>query len=148
MCIRDRKIVVFSCVCSSHLRLRWPEVSERRGAGGCHSHAWHRHRVTSENCLAYKADESTVWWSFSSCTTKISVLKDPMFLGPTGDRTIFQVHTRRGVSIAPFSAVKSEAEVLLPAGTPLRITDVLPKDASGLTIVTCEDDDDAPALIA
>ena len=30
----------------------------------------------------------------------------------------------------------------------LAITGVLPKDASGQTIITCEDDDDAPALIS
>ena len=44
--------------------------------------------------------------------------------------------------------VEGEAEVLLPAGIALKITGVLPKDASGLTIITCEDDTDAPALIS
>jgi hypothetical protein len=96
-----------------------------------------------------------------------------MFLGSAGDRTIFQILTRRGVDISPFSAVRpraalslfrtrmlvvecartrlqveGEAELLLPAGIALKITGVLPKDASGLTIITCEDDDDAPALIS
>ena len=93
-----------------------------------------------------------------------------MFLGSAGDRTIFQIHTRRGIDIAPFSAVRGtrrcgaaqsrstrigvprqvegEAELLLPAGIALKITGVLPRDASGLTIITCEDDDDAPALIS
>ena len=75
------------------------------------------------------------------------MLSSPTFLGPSGDRTIFQVLTKRGVDVQPFSAIKSEAEVLLPAGTPLKITGVLPKDTSGQTIVTCEDDADAPSLI-
>ncbi len=44
--------------------------------------------------------------------------------------------------------VEGEAELLLPAGIALKITGVLPKDASGLTIITCEDDTDAPALIS
>ena len=44
--------------------------------------------------------------------------------------------------------VEGEAELLLPAGIALKITGVLPRDASGLTIITCEDDDDAPALIS
>ena len=96
-----------------------------------------------------------------------------MFLGPDDDRTIFQILTRRGIDISPFSAVplagcaargarmpargvrtrrgipqvEGEVELLLPAGIALKITGVLPKDASGLTIITCEDDDDAPALI-
>ena len=94
----------------------------------------------------YVKGETTVWWSFSSCTTEIDVLSDEQFLGTSGDRTIFQVHTRRGVGIAPFSAIKMEAEVLLPPGTPLTITGVL-KTGDGLTIVTCEDDKNAPELI-
>jgi hypothetical protein len=95
-----------------------------------------------------------------------ALLQNPMFLGSTGDRTIFQIMTRRGIDISPFSAVRSsprracesaltespqvegEAELLLPAGIALKITGVLPKDASGLTIITCEDDDDAPTLIS
>ena len=94
-------------------------------------------------------------------------MQNPQFLGSTGDRTIFQILTRRGIDIEPFSAVRSfprhahvnvprpdspqvegEAELLLPAGIALKITGVLPKDASGLTIITCEDDTDAPALIS
>ena len=39
-------------------------------------------------------------------------------------------------------AIPSEAEVLLPAGIALKVTSVLSKDASGLTIVTLEDDDE------
>ena len=96
-----------------------------------------------------------------------TAVQNPMFLGSAGDRTIFQIMTRRGIDISPFSAVRSaprrahgecaltdspqvegEAELLLPAGIALKITGVLPKDASGLTIITCEDDTDAPALIS
>ena len=99
-----------------------------------------------------------------------------MFLGSDGDRTIFQVcvcvqHdcifaaqlmrlymltqtrllsqilTSRGIDIGKLSAIPSEAEILLPAGTVLKITGILEKSADGLTIVTLEDDEDAPELI-
>ena len=96
-----------------------------------------------------------------------------MFLGSNGDRTVFQVRskqisdaqvlrlhdmltqtrlplqilTSRGIDIGKLSAIPSEAEILLPAGTVLKITGVLPKDASGQTIVTLEDDEEAPELI-
>ena len=95
-----------------------------------------------------------------------------MFLGSDGDRTVFQVRvkqisaaqvlrwyrltqmrlplqilTSRGIDIGKLSAIPSEAEILLPAGTVLKITGVLQKDASGPTIVTLEDDEDAPQLI-
>ena len=41
----------------------------------------------------------------------------------------------------------SQSEVLLPAGVQFRVTSVLKKDASGLTIVTLEDDADAPQMV-
>ena len=61
---------------------------------------------------------------------------------------LLQILTSRGIDIGKLSAIPSEAEILLPAGTVLKITGVLQKDASGLTIVTLEDDEDAPELIA
>ena len=42
----------------------------------------------------YEEGESLVWWQLSSCTRKIAQLSNPMFLGATGDRTIFQVTPR------------------------------------------------------
>ena len=51
------------------------------------------------------------------------------------------------MDVSKFSAF-SESERLLPPGTALRITSVLPKDASGLTIITCEDDPNAPGMVA
>ena len=70
-----------------------------------------------------------------------------MFLGDHGDRTIFQILTQRGADIDGLSQIPSEAEVLLPAGVQFRVTSVLKKDASGLTIVTLEDDADAPQMV-
>lgn len=52
------------------------------------------------------------------------------------------------VDVSAFSAIQAEAELVLPPGTALRITDILPKDVSGLTIITCEDDPDVPPLLA
>ena len=39
----------------------------------------------------------------------VALLQNPMFLGSTGDRTIFQILTRRGIDISPFSAVRRAA---------------------------------------
>jgi hypothetical protein len=49
------------------------------------------------------------------------------------------MHTRTHVSNPQ---VAGEEEVLLPPGVRLKITDVLRRD-EGLTIIVCEDDDDA-----
>eukprot|EP01043_Picozoa_sp_COSAG02_P009203 COSAG02_NODE_308_length_25072_cov_20.906925_17_plen_135_part_00 len=65
----------------------------------------------------------------------------------TQTRLPLQILTSRGIDIGKLSAIPSEAEILLPAGTVLKITGVLSKDASGLTHVTLEDDEDAPTLI-
>eukprot|EP00035_Acanthoeca_spectabilis_P005857 m.118219 g.118219 ORF g.118219 m.118219 type:complete len:406 (-) comp13224_c0_seq5:138-1355(-) len=97
---------------------------------------------------AYAPGKTLIWWALTSTTAKISALCNPMFLGSNGDRTIFQIMTSGAVDVSPFSAVQGEAELILPPGTALRITDILPKDASGLTIVVCEDDPTVPALIS
>lgn len=76
------------------------------------------------------------WWGFSSCTKNASVLKDDMFLGATGKRTLFNINCVKGVEIAQYSAYGSEAEVLLFPGTWLEITGVLPQD--DLRIVTLQ----------
>ena len=65
----------------------------------------------------------------------------------TQTRLLSQILTCRGIDIGKLSAIPSEAEILLPAGTVLKITGVLAKSADGLTIVTLEDDEDAPELI-
>ena len=95
-----------------------------------------------------------------------------MFLGSDGDRTVFQVRvkqisaaqvlrwyrltqmrlllqilTSRGIDIGKLSAIPSEAEILLPAGTVLNVTGLLSMVASWLTIVSLEVDEDAPGLI-
>jgi hypothetical protein len=95
----------------------------------------------------YVKGETLLWWSFSSTTADIGVLQNSMFLGTSGPRTIFQIHTSASVDVSAFSPFR-EAERLLPPGTALRITGILPKIADGLTIITCEDDPDAPSLVA
>ena len=61
---------------------------------------------------------------------------------------------QRGVAVGTvvvrhttISQIPSEAEVLLPAGVKFKATSVLKQDASGLTIVTLEDDADPPQMV-
>jgi hypothetical protein len=95
-----------------------------------------------------KPGETMILWAFTSTTSKISVLKSPLFLGTSGPRTMFQILTYAAVDVSEFSAIGGESEWLIPPGTALTITDILHKDASGLTVLTCEDDPDAPKLLA
>ena len=103
--------------------------------------------MVAEHPDDYAADESMVWWALTSTTSNIAVLSNEMFLGTSGSRTIFQIHTAQAVDVSAFSAIQHESEYVLPPAVVLRITGVLPRDASGLTIVTCEDDPDAPPLM-
>lgn len=98
--------------------------------------------LVAEYPTEYVVDETLLWWPFTSTTADICVLQNPMFLGMSGPRTIFQILTTTSVDISDFSAFK-EKERLLPPGIALRVTGILPKSADGLTIIACEDDPDA-----
>ena len=95
----------------------------------------------------YCKDETMVWWALSSTTSDVSVLSNSMFLGESGNRTIVQIHTSQAVDVTAFTAIKGEAELLLPPGVALLITGVLAM-GNGLTMLTCEDDPDAPQLLS
>ena len=58
----------------------------------------------------YVAGNRLTWWGFSSTTKDIAVLRSPMFLGSAGVGTMFEITTRHGIDITPFSAVRAEAE--------------------------------------
>ena len=57
------------------------------------------------------------WWSFSSCTTALSVLENNMYLGNSGERTLFSVETINGRIIRDHSYYVTEDEILLLPGT-------------------------------
>ena len=132
------------------LRLLLTALALIRQAHGSKMHVVNRgvkRDLVAEYPGEYEEEETLIWWQFSSTTSKLSVLENPMFLGKNGPRTIFQIHTSYSVDISKFSAFQ-EAERLLPPGIALRITGVLSRDASGLTMVACEDDTAAPALVS
>jgi len=83
----------------------------------------HVHTYRGVKCELYEtynllARRVWSWWSFSSTTKDKTVLDTPLFLGPSGKRTLFCINAV-GVDIAPFSAMPHEEEVLLLPGLPL-----------------------------
>jgi hypothetical protein len=68
------------------------------------------------------------------------------FLGDTGDRTIFQLQCSRAVDIARYSAIPTEAEVVVPPGLVFEIVGRL-NVGHGLWIITLQQDEDAPAMV-
>jgi hypothetical protein len=64
----------------------------------------------------YHRGEHYTWWAFSSCTLSLEVLEQPMYLGTTGDRTLFSIECLNGKNIKPHSYYKIEDEILLLPG--------------------------------
>lgn len=66
----------------------------------------------------YEKGRKFFWWGFSSATIDGSVLENnTQFLGTQGDRTLFQIETTHAVSIAKYSLMPAEREVLFGPGT-------------------------------
>ena len=65
----------------------------------------------------YPLGKTFVWWGFSSCTSRINVLKEEHFFGKRKARTLFAIESTSGRDIHRHSCVQNENEVLLLAGT-------------------------------
>jgi len=65
------------------------------------------------------------WWSFSSCTSELSVLENNMYLGHTGERTLFSIEILNGRSIRSHSHFVNENEILLFPGTQMIVQSLL-----------------------
>ena len=82
----------------------------------------------------YQKGKMVIWWSFSSCTETIEVLKKEQFMGSTGARTLFIIESSSGKDIREHSAFRQEDEVLLPAARQFEVVSCLPQ-GDGLTII-------------
>ena len=75
-------------------------------------------RGVTENISAdFPPGTSVTWWAFSSCTTTLNVLENNMYLGNTGNRTLFSVDVINGRTIRAHSHFVTEDEILLLLGT-------------------------------
>ena len=63
-----------------------------------------------------KGDEFT-WWTISSCSTSVNIIKD--FLGPNS--TLFLIEAANGKDVSSYTNYPSENEVILCPGTRLRV---------------------------
>lgn len=73
--------------------------------------------VTKNLSAQFPPGTSVTWWAFSSCTTKLTVLENALYLGSTGDRTLFSVEAINGRTIRDHSHFVTEDEILLLPGT-------------------------------
>ena len=80
--------------------------------------------VVGEFKKEYENNRIIVWYQASSCTTELDVLSNPMFLGTCGARTIFSIELApdsRARRISDFSSIRTEAEVILPPNTRVKV---------------------------
>lgn len=73
--------------------------------------------VTKDLSAEFPSGTVVTWRAFSSCTTSVSVLRNNMFLGRTGPRTLFSVASINARSIRAHSHFQKEDEVLLLPNT-------------------------------
>ncbi|CAF3026792.1 unnamed protein product [Rotaria sp. Silwood2] len=66
-----------------------------------------------------------IWWAFSSTTKSLSVLENDLYLGTTGERTIFSIEVLNGKNIRAHSYFDDEEEILLLPGTFMEVQSLL-----------------------
>jgi hypothetical protein len=70
---------------------------------------------------AFPREGKVTWWSFSSCTTKRTILENDLYWGHTGERTLFHIEVFNARDISAHSHFKTEDEVLLLPGTHMEV---------------------------
>jgi hypothetical protein len=73
--------------------------------------------VTKNMSAQFPPGTPVTWWAFSSCTTTLTTLENNMYLGNTGDRTLFSVEVINGRAVRNHSCFVTEDEILLLPGT-------------------------------
>ncbi|CAF2952247.1 unnamed protein product [Rotaria sp. Silwood2] len=73
--------------------------------------------VTKNLSAQYPPGTLVTWWAFSSSTTSLIVLENSIYLGNTGDRTLFSIEALNGRRIGAHSHFVIEDEILLLPGT-------------------------------
>ncbi|CAF1190529.1 unnamed protein product [Didymodactylos carnosus] len=71
---------------------------------------------------SYKTDRILNWWSISSCSTSVDVVK--AFLKPDQEATLFMIEAADGRNLAGYTMYPNEKEVILGVGTQLRVKNI------------------------
>ncbi|CAF3357632.1 unnamed protein product [Rotaria sp. Silwood2] len=74
------------------------------------------------------------WWSFSSCTTTLTVLESDLYLGTEGTRTLFSIEAFNARNVRPHSYFDHEDELLMLPGTCMEVQSQF-NPATGLHII-------------
>ena len=69
----------------------------------------------------FKQGDEFTWWTISSCSTSVNIIKD--FLGPNS--TLFLIEAANGKDVSGYTNYPNENEVILCPGTRLRVVSAL-----------------------
>jgi hypothetical protein len=86
----------------------------------------------------YEVGKKYVWWAFSSCTESLDVLESELFLGTSGERTLFNINCDKGRRIASYSYISSENEIILLPATQFLVVGKL-NPSPGLHIIQLQE---------
>jgi hypothetical protein len=98
--------------------------------------------VSADIASQYSKGKEVVWWEFASSTGNVEALTQFLKSG-----VLFSLNVCHAVNISRFSAFPKEDERLILAGTPLRVTGVLPLPGGKATMIQMEEDLSCPPLI-
>ena len=87
--------------------------------------------VPGDISKSFKRDQELTWWSVSSCSSSVDVIKD--FIGSKS--TLFMIEAVNGKSISGYTNFPKENEVLLGPGTRLRVKANALDNVGGLRVV-------------
>jgi hypothetical protein len=90
--------------------------------------------VTKNLSAEFQNGSMVTWWAFSSCTTDLTVLENDMYLGTTGERTLFSIEAINGRTVQCHSHFVTEDEILLLPGTHMEVQSLF-HPAPGLCII-------------
>ena len=96
----------------------------------------------------YPDKRKVKWWAFSSCTTNGAVItKNNIFLGAAGlYRALFAIDVTHGKNIMKYSAFPTEAEILLPSNTAVRVQNSMTLP-DGARLINIKEEGDALAQL-
>ena len=103
------------------LSLRWSDDVYCRFAD--HQIVWRG--VREDLSGFYTRGKEFTWWAATSCTSSMSVLESPDYVGKSGPRTLFSIETQNARVIRGHSYFQQEDEIILAPGRYLRVIDQL-----------------------
>ena len=69
----------------------------------------------------FRPGTQVTWWSFSSCTLTLTVLESELYLGNSGERTLFSIEILNGRNVRNHSFFDHEDEILALPGTCMEV---------------------------